>query len=87
MKFTADDKLCCCVPLCHCFGVVLASMNVLTHGCTQVMVEKFDPLEMCIRDRIQEACVLMRENIYDKFTPEDIAESINMSYSLSLIHI
>ena len=44
MRFTADDKLCCCVPLFHCFGVVLASMNVLTHGCTQVMVEKFDPL-------------------------------------------
>ncbi|MDR1380240.1 MAG: AMP-binding protein [Tannerella sp.] len=44
MGFTADDKLCCCVPLFHCFGVVLASMNVLTHGCTQVMVEKFDPL-------------------------------------------
>ncbi len=44
MKFTADDKLCCCVPLFHCFGVVLASMNVLTHGCTQVMVERFDPL-------------------------------------------
>lgn len=44
MKFTADDKLCCCVPLFHCFGVVLASMNVLTHGCTQVVVEKFDPL-------------------------------------------
>ena len=38
MKFTQDDKLCCCVPLFHCFGVVLASMNVLTHGCTQVMV-------------------------------------------------
>lgn len=44
MKFTSADKLCCCVPLFHCFGVVLASMNVLTHGCTQVMVEKFDPL-------------------------------------------
>ncbi len=44
MQFTADDKLCCCVPLFHCFGVVLASMNVLTHGCTQVMVERFDPL-------------------------------------------
>lgn len=44
MGFTADDKLCCCVPLFHCFGVVLATMNVLTHGCTQVMVEKFDPL-------------------------------------------
>jgi len=44
MAFTGDDKLCCCVPLFHCFGVTLASMNVLTHGCTQVMVEKFDPL-------------------------------------------
>lgn len=44
MKFTADDKLCCCVPLFHCFGVVLATMNILTHGATQVMVERFDPL-------------------------------------------
>ena len=44
MKFTADDKLCCCVPLFHCFGIVLATMNVLTHGCTQVMVERFDAL-------------------------------------------
>ena len=44
MAFTGEDKLCCCVPLFHCFGVVLASMNVLTHGSAQVMVEKFDPL-------------------------------------------
>lgn len=44
MKFTAEDKLCCCVPLFHCFGIVLATMNVLTHGCTQVMVERFDAL-------------------------------------------
>lgn len=27
MKFTAADKLCCCVPLFHCFGVVLASIH------------------------------------------------------------
>ncbi|MCI1778611.1 MAG: AMP-binding protein [Bacteroidales bacterium] len=44
MKFTAEDKLCVCVPLFHCFGVVLATMNVITHGCTEVMVERFDPL-------------------------------------------
>ena len=44
MKFTQDDKLCVCVPLFHCFGLVLVTMNCLTHGCTQVMVEKFDPL-------------------------------------------
>ncbi|HNZ81346.1 MAG TPA: AMP-binding protein, partial [Bacteroidales bacterium] len=41
---TSEDKLCVPVPLFHCFGVVLATMNVLTHGCTQVMVERFDPL-------------------------------------------
>ena len=44
MNFTAEDRLCCCVPLFHCFGVVLATMNVITHGCTEVMVENFDPL-------------------------------------------
>jgi fatty-acyl-CoA synthase len=44
MAFTQEDKLCICVPLFHCFGVVLAAMNCLTHGCTQVMVERFDPL-------------------------------------------
>ena len=44
MGFTQDDRLCVCVPLFHCFGVVLATMNCLTHGCTEVMVEKFDPL-------------------------------------------
>ncbi|MDR1895217.1 MAG: AMP-binding protein [Prevotellaceae bacterium] len=44
MKYTSDDKLCCCVPLFHCFGIVLATMSCLTHGSTQVMVERFDPL-------------------------------------------
>ncbi|MDR0349452.1 MAG: AMP-binding protein [Tannerella sp.] len=44
MEFTSMEKVCCCVPLFHCFGVVLASMAVLTYGCTQVMVERFDPL-------------------------------------------
>ncbi|MDI9605118.1 MAG: AMP-binding protein [Bacteroidota bacterium] len=44
MKFTLDDKCCICVPLFHCFGVVLATMCCLTHGSTQVMVERFDPL-------------------------------------------
>ncbi|MDR0507860.1 MAG: AMP-binding protein [Dysgonamonadaceae bacterium] len=44
MDFTQDDKLCCCVPLFHCFGVVLATMACLTHGSVQVMLERFDPL-------------------------------------------
>ncbi|WP_298647312.1 AMP-binding protein [uncultured Proteiniphilum sp.] len=44
MKFTSGDKCCVCVPLFHCFGVVLATMCCLTHGSTQVMVERFHPL-------------------------------------------
>lgn len=44
MNFSSDDKCCVCVPLFHCFGVVLATMCCLTHGSTQVMVERFDPL-------------------------------------------
>ena len=44
MNFTADDRLCVCVPLFHCFGCVLALCSVITHGATMVMVENFDPL-------------------------------------------
>ena len=58
MKFTSDDKLCVCVPLFHCFGVVLATMNCLTHGCTQVMVEKFDPL-VVLASVNQERCTAL----------------------------
>lgn len=44
MHYAPEDKICCCVPLFHCFGVVLATMACLTHGSTQVMVEQFNPL-------------------------------------------
>lgn len=44
MNFTSEDKCCVCIPLFHCFGVVLATMCCLTHGSTQVMLEWFDPL-------------------------------------------
>lgn len=58
MGFTSNDKLCVCVPLFHCFGVVLATMNCLTHGCTQVMVEKFDPL-VVLASVHQERCTAL----------------------------
>lgn len=44
MNFTAEDRLCVCVPLFHCFGCVLALCSVITQGSTMVMVENFDPL-------------------------------------------
>jgi len=58
MNFTADDKLCCCVPLFHCFGVVLATMACLTHGCTQVMVERFNPL-LVLASVHKERCTIL----------------------------
>lgn len=44
MNFTADERLCVCVPLFHCFGCVLALCAIITRGGTMVMVENFDPL-------------------------------------------
>ena len=44
MNYTADDRLCVCVPLFHCFGCVLALCAIITHGATMVLVENFDPL-------------------------------------------
>ncbi|KAG0044384.1 Fatty-acid-CoA ligase [Gryganskiella cystojenkinii] len=32
MNLTEHDKLCCPVPLFHCFGLVLASLAAMTHG-------------------------------------------------------
>ncbi|MDR1536368.1 MAG: AMP-binding protein [Planctomycetota bacterium] len=43
-KLTEIDRVCIPVPLFHCFGIVLGVMAVLTHGCTAVMLEQFEPL-------------------------------------------
>ena len=44
LGFTQNTKLCICVPLFHCFGLVLSVLNCLTHGCTMVITKRFDPL-------------------------------------------
>ena len=58
MHYTENDKLCCCVPLFHCFGIVLATMACLTHGSAQVMVERFDPLTV-LASVHKERCTLL----------------------------
>lgn len=79
------------------FQSVLAGIIMHTIGLIYSINKNQDYASVHMQ-KIQEACVLMRENIYDKFTPEDVARSINMSYSsfrklfkeytgLSLIHI
>lgn len=44
MRFTHNERLLVCVPLFHCFGCVLAVCAAISHGCTMVIVENFDPL-------------------------------------------
>ena len=58
MNFSADERLCVCVPLFHCFGCVLALCSVLTQGATMVMVENFDPLTVLASVQ-QEKCTAL----------------------------
>lgn len=46
MGFTPDDRLCICVPLFHCFGLVLATMASVTHATTMIPVEAYSPVKV-----------------------------------------
>lgn len=50
MKFTEEDKLCICVPLFHCFGLVLATMASVTHATSMVPLD-YNPIR--VMDAIQ----------------------------------
>jgi fatty-acyl-CoA synthase len=43
MGMTSKDRLLIQVPLFHCFGCVMSSLNCMVHGSTMVVVEYFDP--------------------------------------------
>ena len=43
MGMTEKDRLLIQVPLFHCFGCVMSSLNCMVHGSTMVLVEYFDP--------------------------------------------
>jgi fatty-acyl-CoA synthase len=46
LGYTANDRLCLCVPLFHCFGCVLGVLAAYTHGTGLYPVESFDPLRV-----------------------------------------
>ena len=44
IEFSAADRLCIPVPLYHCFGMVMAVLNCVTHGSTMIFPsDAFDP--------------------------------------------
>lgn len=45
MGMTPSDRLLIQVPLFHCFGCVMSTLNCVVHGSTMVIVEAFDPLK------------------------------------------
>jgi fatty-acyl-CoA synthase len=57
-NLTSRDRVCVPVPLFHCFGCVLCVMSCINHGCTMVMVEKFDPI-LVMMSVEQEKCTAL----------------------------
>ncbi len=55
MGMTEKDRLLIQVPLFHCFGCVMSSLNCMVHGSTMVLVEYFDPAK-ALRYIEQEKC-------------------------------
>ncbi len=45
MGMTPEDRLLIQVPLFHCFGCVMSTLNSVCHGSTMVVLENFDPLK------------------------------------------
>jgi fatty-acyl-CoA synthase len=44
MGLTEKDRLLIQVPLFHCFGCVMSTLNSVVHGAAMVVLENFDPL-------------------------------------------
>ncbi len=62
------------------FQIVLSGIMMHVIGLVYASQRNRDG-ETVYMQKIQEACILIRENIFDRVPPEEIARSLNMSYS------
>lgn len=46
MNYSEDDRICVSVPFFHCFGLVLAVLVALTHGCSMATFDHFRPISV-----------------------------------------
>lgn len=59
LRLTCHDRLCLCVPLYHCFGLVMGVLGAFTHGaCVVLAGEGFDPV-VTLETVAQEKCTVL----------------------------
>ena len=59
LRLTRLDRLCLCVPLYHCFGLVMGVLGAFTHGaCVVLAGEGFDPA-VTLDTTAQEQCTVL----------------------------
>ena len=56
LQYTADDRVCLPVPFYHCFGCVLGSLAVLTHGGAIVLPSESFDAQCCLATIQEERC-------------------------------
>ena len=59
MRFSEEDRLCIPVPLYHCFGMVMGSLNCITQGAAMIFPsDGFDP-ELTLKAVAEEKCTAL----------------------------
>ena len=56
LHYTPDDRICLPVPFYHCFGCVLGSLAVLTHGSAVVLPSESFDAQACLAAIQEERC-------------------------------
>lgn len=59
MRLTEKDRLCCPVPLFHCFGLVLGSLAAVTHGASLIFPSQSFEAEATLKAVSEEGATVL----------------------------